>query len=116
MVSLRAIMTMENLKVSCIEQFCERAWLQYVGMKMAYLGAKLSDTQNVGRGDSINAGRGGSIGTEVRGNFLSKIGLVIGRSFGPLFALVIILGAMLWGPWVSLAIVVVALLTAFRFA
>ena len=126
MISLRAIMTMENLKVSCIEQSCERAWLQYVGMKMAYLGAKLSDTQNVGRGDSKNAGvrgspiradvRGDSVGTEVRGNFLSKIGLVIGRSFGPLFAMVIILGAMLWGPWVSLAIVVVALLTAFRFA
>jgi hypothetical protein len=76
-------------------------------MKMAYLGAKLSDTKNVGRGDSIRA--------EVRGNFLSKIGLVLGRSFGPLFAMVIILGAMLWGPWVSLAIVVVALLTAFRF-
>jgi hypothetical protein len=69
-------------------------------MKMAYLGAKLSDTKNVGRSDSIRA--------EVRGNFLSKIGLVMGRSFGPLFA-------MLWGPWVSLAIVVVALLTAFRF-
>jgi hypothetical protein len=77
-------------------------------MKMAYLGAKLSDTKNVGCGDSLSA--------EVRGNFLSKIGLVIGRSFGPLFAMVIILGAMLWGPWVSLAIVVVALLTAFRFA
>jgi hypothetical protein len=76
-------------------------------MKMAYLGAKLSDTKNVGRSDWIRA--------EVRGNFLSKIGLVMGRSFGPLFAMVIILGAMLWGPWVSLAIVVVALLTAFRF-
>jgi hypothetical protein len=86
-------------------------------MKMAYLGAKLSDTQNVGRGDSINAGlRGNPVSTEVRNNFLSKIGLVIGRSFGPLFAMVIILGAMLWGPWVSLGIVVVALLTAFRFA
>ena len=116
MVSLRAIMTMENLKVSCIEQFCERAWLQYVGMKMAYLGARLSDTQNVERGDSKNAGvRGSPIRADVRGNFLSKIGLVIGRSFGPLFAMVIILGAMLWGPWISLAIVVVALLTAFKF-
>jgi hypothetical protein len=29
--------------------------------------------------------------------------------------MVIILGAMLWGPWISLAIVVVALLTAFKF-
>ena len=83
---------------------------------MAYLGAKLSDTKNVGRGDSISAeGRSGSISTEVRGNLLSKIGLVIGRSFGPLFAMVIILGAMLWGPWISLGIVVVALLTAFKF-
>jgi hypothetical protein len=83
------------------------AWLQYVRMKMAYLGARLSDTKNVRLGDSIS--------TEVPGNFLSKTGLVIGRSFGPLFAMVIILGAMLWGPWVSLAIVVVALLTAFKF-
>jgi len=82
--------------------------LQYVGMKMAYPAEKLGEAKNAGRSDSIS--------TEVRGNFFSKIGLVIGRSFGPLFAMVIILGAMLWGPWVSLAIVVVALLTAFRFA
>jgi len=115
-VSLRAIMTMENLKVSCIEQFCKRAWLQYVGMKMAYPTVKLGDARSAGHDDAKNEDRGEPIITEVRGNFLSKIGLVIGRSFGPLFALVIILGAMLWGPWVSLAIVVVALLTAFRFA
>ena len=78
----------------------------FVDMKVAYPAAELDDSENEGRGDSI--------GTEVRGNFLSKTGLVIGRSFGPLFAMVIILGAMLWGPWVSLAIVVVALLTAFK--
>ena len=77
-------------------------------MKVAYPAAKLGGAKNAGRSDSIS--------TEVPGNFLSKISLVIGRSFCPLFAMVIILGAMLWGPWVSLAIVVVALLTAFRFA
>ena len=90
-----------------IAQFCERAWLQHVGMRMAYPAVKLDEAQNAGSGDSIRK--------EVPGNILSKTGLVIGRSFGPLFAMVIILGAMLWGPWVSLAIVVVALLTAFRF-
>jgi hypothetical protein len=85
-------------------------------MKMAHRAERLGDLENAGRGDSISAEVGGnSIRAEVRGNFLSKIGLVIGRSFGPLFALVIILGAMLWGPWVSLAIVVVGLLTAMRF-
>lgn len=84
------------------------AWLQHVGMKMPYLAAKLGGAENAGFGDSIRK--------KVPGNFLSKTGLVIGRSFAPLFAMVIILGAMLWGPWVSLAIVVVALLTAFRFA
>jgi len=81
-------------------------WLQDVGMKTAYPAVKLYDAENAGRGDSISK--------EVRGNFLSKTGLVIGRSFGPLFAIVIILGAMLWGPWVSLAMVLVALLTAFK--
>jgi hypothetical protein len=104
-------------------------------MKMACPAEKPGEAENVGRGDSINAGvhgsliradaRDDSVGTEVRGNsirgelpasFLSKIGRVMGRSFGPLFAMVIILGAMLWGPWVSLGIVVVALLTAFKFA
>jgi len=82
------------------------AWSQYVGM-MVSPAANLDGAENAGRGDSLRK--------EVPGNFLSKTGLVIGRSFGPLFALVIILGAMLWGPWVSLAIVVVALLSAFRF-
>ena len=83
---------------------------------MAYPGVKLGAANSAGRDDAENAGRGDSISTEVRGNFLSKIGLVIGRSFGPFFAMVIILGAILWGPWISLGIVVVALLTAFRFA
>jgi len=75
---------------------------------MAYPAAELGGAKNAVRSDSIS--------TEVPGNFLSKISLVIGRSFCPLFAMVIILGAMLWGPWVSLGIVVVALLTAFKFA
>jgi hypothetical protein len=74
---------------------------------MAYPAVKL--------GVAINARRGDSISAEVPGNFLSKTGLVLGRSFCPLFAMVIIGGAMLWGPWISLAIVVVGLLTAMRF-
>jgi hypothetical protein len=76
-------------------------------MKTAYPEAKLGGVKNAGRSDSKS--------TEVPGNFLSKTGLVVGRSFCPLFAMVIILGAMLWGPWISLAIVVVGLLTAMRF-
>jgi len=76
-------------------------------MKMAYPAVKLGDARNAARGDSIS--------TEVRGAFLSRTGLVIGRSFCPLFAMVIIGGAMLWGPWISLAIVLVGLLTAMRF-
>jgi hypothetical protein len=76
-------------------------------MKVAYVPEELGGIENTGRGESLRK--------EVLGNLLSKTGLVLGRSFGPLFALVIILGAMLWGPWISLAIVVVALLTAFRF-
>jgi hypothetical protein len=76
-------------------------------MKIAYAAAKLDDAKDAGRGDSSHE--------KAPVNFLSNAGLVLGRSFGPLFAMVIILGAMLWGPWVSLAIVVVALLTAFKF-
>ena len=83
---------------------------------MAYPAVKLGDEENAGRGDSVSAEvRGDSIRRELPASFFSKIGLVLGRSFGPFFAMVIILGAMLWGPWVSLAIVVVALLTAFKF-
>jgi len=46
---------------------------------------------------------------------LSQTGLVFGRSFWPLFAIVVIAGAMLWGPWVSLAITVVAVTVALRY-
>jgi LytS/YehU family sensor histidine kinase len=44
--------------------------------------------------------------------FLSHTGLVFGRSFVPLFAIAVIAGVMLWGPWVSLAITVVAIILA----
>jgi hypothetical protein len=46
--------------------------------------------------------------------FLSQTGLVFGRSFVPLFAIVVIAGVMLWGPWVSLAITAVAITLAMR--
>jgi len=46
--------------------------------------------------------------------FLSQTGLAFGRSFWPLFAIVVIAGAMLWGPWVSLAITVLAVTAALR--
>ena len=46
--------------------------------------------------------------------FLSQTGLVFGRSFVPLFAIAVIAGVMLWGPWVSLAITVVAIILAMR--
>lgn len=46
--------------------------------------------------------------------FLSRIGLVFGRSLFPLFALTIIVGATLWGPWVSLAVTVTAIAAALR--
>jgi hypothetical protein len=45
---------------------------------------------------------------------LSRTALVFGRSFFPLFAIVIILGAALWGPWVSLGVTVVAIAAALR--
>ena len=37
----------------------------------------------------------------------SSIGTVIGRSFFPFAALTVILGTLLWGPWVSLLIALV---------
>lgn len=74
---------------------------------MVYAAAKLGGAKNAVRSDSIR--------TEIPGKFFSKTSLVIGRSFCPLFAMVIILGAMIWGPWISLAIVVVGLLTAMRY-
>jgi len=46
--------------------------------------------------------------------FLSQTGFAFGRSFWPLFAIVVIAGAMLWGPWVSLAITVLAVTAALR--
>ena len=47
-------------------------------------------------------------------SFLLQSGLVLGRSFWPFFAIVVIVGAMLWGPWVSLAITVAAVTVAMR--
>jgi hypothetical protein len=47
--------------------------------------------------------------------FLSHAGLLFCRSFCPLFAIVTIVGTVLWGPWVSLAITVLALSAAMRF-
>jgi hypothetical protein len=46
--------------------------------------------------------------------YLSRISLVLGRSFFPLFAIVIIVGAALWGPWVSLGVTVIAIAAALR--
>jgi hypothetical protein len=44
----------------------------------------------------------------------SKIRQTFGRSFFPIFAITVIAGAMLWGPWVSLAITVMAVAAALR--
>jgi hypothetical protein len=46
--------------------------------------------------------------------FLSNTRLVAGRSFFPLLAIAVIAGAMLWGPWASLALTVLAVGTALR--
>lgn len=46
--------------------------------------------------------------------FLSQARLVFGRSFFPLFAIAIIAGMTLWGPWVSLAVTVLAIAAALR--
>jgi len=46
--------------------------------------------------------------------FLSKTRLAFGRSFFPLFAIAIIAGAALWGPWVSLLVTVLAFGAALR--
>lgn len=45
---------------------------------------------------------------------LLRTGMVFARSFFPLFAIVIILGAALWGPWISLGVTVVAIAAALR--
>jgi hypothetical protein len=46
--------------------------------------------------------------------FVSQTGLAFGRSFFPLFALVVIAGTALWGPWVSLGVTVMAIAAALR--
>lgn len=46
--------------------------------------------------------------------FLSQTRLVLGRSFFPLFAVAVITGVALWGPWVSLAVTVLAIAAALR--
>ncbi len=46
--------------------------------------------------------------------FFSQAALVLGRSFWPLFAIVVIASVMLWGPWVSLAITALAVTAALR--
>ncbi len=46
--------------------------------------------------------------------FVSRIALVLARSFFPLFAIAIIVGAALWGPWVSLGVTVIAIASALR--
>lgn len=45
---------------------------------------------------------------------LSKTTLLVGRSFFPLFAIAVIAGTMLWGPWVSLAVTVLAVAAVLR--
>jgi hypothetical protein len=46
--------------------------------------------------------------------FLSRTGMVFGRAFFPLFAIAIIMGTALWGPWVSLGVTVIAIAAALR--
>ena len=46
--------------------------------------------------------------------FLSRTGTVFGRAFFPLFAIAIIVGTVLWGPWVSLGVTVIAIAAALR--
>jgi len=45
---------------------------------------------------------------------LSRTGLFFGRSFFPLFAVTMIAGVALWGPWVSLGVIVIAIAAALR--
>jgi hypothetical protein len=44
----------------------------------------------------------------------SRSGVAVARSFFPLFAVAIIAGAMLWGPWISLTVTVIAIAAALR--
>jgi hypothetical protein len=46
--------------------------------------------------------------------FLSRTGMFFGRAFFPLFAIAIIVGTVLWGPWVSLGVTVIAIAAALR--
>jgi len=46
--------------------------------------------------------------------FISKTGLAFGRSFFPLFAVTLIVGTMLWGPWVSLLVTALAIAAALK--
>jgi hypothetical protein len=46
--------------------------------------------------------------------FLSRASLVVGRSFFPLFAITIIAGVTIWGPWVSLTFTIIAIAAALR--
>jgi uncharacterized membrane protein YdjX (TVP38/TMEM64 family) len=46
--------------------------------------------------------------------FLPQAGLLFARSFFPLFAIAIIAGTTLWGPWVSFAVTVLAITAALR--
>jgi hypothetical protein len=46
--------------------------------------------------------------------FLSQASHVIGRSFFPLFAITIIAGVTIWGPWVSLTFTIIAIAAALR--
>ncbi len=46
--------------------------------------------------------------------FVSMTTLVIGRSFFPLCGIALIAGTMLWGPWVSLGVTVVAVAAVLR--
>jgi hypothetical protein len=40
--------------------------------------------------------------------------MVFGRAFSPLFAVAIIVGTALWGPWVSLGVTVIAIAATLR--
>jgi hypothetical protein len=46
--------------------------------------------------------------------FLPRTGMFFGRAFFPLFAIAIIVGTALWGPWVSLGVTVIAIAAALR--
>jgi uncharacterized membrane protein YdjX (TVP38/TMEM64 family) len=52
--------------------------------------------------------------SNVSNGFLAQTALVFGRSFWPFFAIAVIAGAILWGPWVSLAITALAVTAALR--